>query len=116
MEILWRLGQHDGLKGRSELEALNRDRAVEGGRCGSQAERQKKEEDAAKAAAKKAASKAKKKEKKAGKPADAAAPAGGVEASAKGGAEATTATTEGKNDEAVEKVTDGVSQVTIPTS
>ncbi len=29
----------DGLKGRSELEALNRDRAVEGGRCGSQAER-----------------------------------------------------------------------------
>lgn len=84
---------------------------------GSQAERQKKEEEAAKAAAKKAASKAKKKEKRAGKPADGSAPpAGGVEASAKGGAEATTATTEGKNDEAVEKVTDGVSQVTIPTS
>lgn len=77
---------------------------------GSQAERQKKEEEAAKAAAKKAANKAKKKGKKEPKP------EGGVEASAKGGAEATTATTEGKDDEAVEKVTDGVSQVTIPTS
>lgn len=83
---------------------------------GSQAERQKKEEDAAKAAAKKAASKAKKKGKKAGKPAAEGEASGSVEASAKGGAEATTATTEGKNDEAVEKVTDGVSQVTIPTS
>lgn len=77
---------------------------------GSQADRQKKEEEAAKAAAKKAANKAKKKGKKEPKP------EGGVEASAKGGAEATTATTEGKDDEAVEKVTDGVSQVTIPTS
>ena len=77
---------------------------------GSQSERQKKEEEAAKVAAKKAANKAKKKEKKAPKP------EGGVEASAKGGAEATSATTEGKNDEAVEKVTDGVAQVTIPTS
>ena len=83
---------------------------------GSQAERQKKEEDAAKAAAKKAASKAKTKGKKAGKPAAEGEASGSVEASAKGGAEATTATTEGKNDEAVEKVTDGVSQVTIPTS
>ena len=80
---------------------------------GSQAERQKKEEDAAKEAAKKAASKAKKKDKKAGKPTEGS---GSVEGSAKGGAEATSATTEGKNDEAVEKVTDGVAQVTIPTS
>lgn len=80
---------------------------------GSQAERQKKEEEAAKVAAKKAASKAKKKDKKAGKSAEGS---GSVEGSAKGGAEATSATTEGKNDEAVEKVTDGVAQVTIPTS
>lgn len=80
---------------------------------GSQAERQKKEDDAAKVAAKKAASKAKKKDKKAGKPAEGS---GSVEGSAKGGAEATSTTTEGKNDEAVEKVTDGVAQVTIPTS
>ena len=80
---------------------------------GSQAERQKKEDDAAKVAAKKAASKAKKKDKKAGKPTEGS---GSVEGSAKGGAEATSATTEGKNDEAVEKVTDGVAQVTIPTS
>ncbi|KAI9928524.1 hypothetical protein ASPWEDRAFT_180128 [Aspergillus wentii DTO 134E9] len=76
---------------------------------GSQAERQKKEEEAAKIAAKKAANKAKKKDKKTKQPT-------GVEASAKGGAEATTTTTEGKNDEAIEKIADGVSQVTIPTS
>lgn len=80
---------------------------------GSQAERQKKEEEAAKLAAKKAASKAKKAAKKdKGKP---SVPSG-VEASAKGGAEQTDVTTEGKNDEAVEKVTDGVAQVTLPTS
>jgi len=88
---------------------------------GSQADRQKKEEEAAKAAAKKTAkdaAKAKKKEKRA-KEAAAAAGADGVapvEATAKGGAESTDATTEGKNDESVEKVTDGVAQVTIPTS
>jgi methionyl-tRNA synthetase len=77
---------------------------------GSQADRKKKEEEAAKIAAKKAAAKAKKKEKKdKGK-------AGGVESSAKGGAEKISATTDGKNDEAVEKVTDGVAQVTLPTS
>ncbi|RJE25647.1 methionyl-tRNA synthetase [Aspergillus sclerotialis] len=76
---------------------------------GSQEERQKKDEEAAKAAAKKAANRAKKKEKK-------AKATGGVETSAKGGAEQTATTTEGKNDEAVEKVADGVSQVTIPTS
>lgn len=74
---------------------------------GTQEERQKKDEEAAKAAAKKAASRAKKKEKRAG---------GGVEASAKGGAEQPEATTDGKNDEAVEKMADGVAQVTIPTS
>lgn len=83
---------------------------------GSQAERQKKEEEAAKAAAKKAASKAKKKDKKAGKAGGGDGAEGSVEASAKGGAEATSVTAEGKTDEAVEKVTDGVSQVTIPTS
>ena len=77
---------------------------------GSQEERKKKDEEAAKAAAKKAANRARRKEKK-----DAKAP-GGVEASAKGGAEQKETTTEGKNDEAVEKVADGVSQVTIPTS
>lgn len=83
---------------------------------GSQAERQKKEEEAAKLAAKKAANKAKKKEKK-GKGTGAAEGAGkNVEASAKGDAEKPTETTEGKHDEAVEKVTDGVAQVTIPSS
>lgn len=76
---------------------------------GTQAERQKKEDEAAKAAAKKAATKAKKKEKR-------AQATGGVESSAKGGAEEETATNEGQHDEAVDKVADGVSQVTIPTS
>ncbi|KAL5363077.1 tRNA synthetases class I (M)-domain-containing protein [Aspergillus floccosus] len=65
---------------------------------GSQAERQKKEEEAAK----KKAAKEKKKEKKAKK----AAP---VEATAKGDADA-------KVDEAVNNVTDGVAQVTLPSS
>ncbi|KAI2831121.1 hypothetical protein CBS133816_2957 [Aspergillus niger] len=89
---------------------------------GSQADRQKKEEEAAKAAAKKAAkdaAKAKKKEKKA-KAAEAAAAGAdagsNVEASAKGGAQAVEVTTDSKNDEAVEKVADGVAQVTIPSS
>ncbi|CAG7962631.1 unnamed protein product [Penicillium nalgiovense] len=81
---------------------------------GSQADRKKKEEEAAKLAAKKAAAKAKKKEKK--EKGRAAAPEGGVEGSAKGGAEKVSVTTEGKNDEAVEKVADGVAQVTLPTS
>lgn len=75
---------------------------------GSQAERAKKAEEAAKIAAKKAANKAKKKEKK-------NKPAGGVEATAKGGAETAAAAAEGSED-AVQKVTDGVAQVTLPTS
>jgi len=83
---------------------------------GTQAERLKKEEEAAKLTAKKAANKAKKKEKK-GKGTGASEDAGqNVESTAKGGAEKPTVTTEGKDDEAVEKVTDGVAQVTIPTS
>lgn len=83
---------------------------------GTQEERQKKDDDAAKAAAKKAANRAKKKEKRAGKGEGEGEGAAGVESSAKGGAEQTKTTTEGKNDEAVEKVADGVAQVTIPTS
>lgn len=79
---------------------------------GSQADRKTKEEEAAKLAAKKAAAKAKKKEKKD----KGRTTAGGVEASAKGGAENISATTEGGGDEAVEKVADGVAQVTLPTS
>lgn len=84
---------------------------------GSQADRKKKEEEAAKLAAKKAASKAKKKEKK-DKGQGPAPPSGGVEASAKGGASAErpTVATENNDDEAVEKIADGVSQVTLPTS
>ena len=77
---------------------------------GSQADRQKKEEEAAKAEAKKAANKAsraKKKEKKATK--DEATNGEEVESTAKGGIE-------GKTDEAVDKVADGVAQVTIPSS
>ncbi|CAG8885770.1 unnamed protein product [Penicillium egyptiacum] len=81
---------------------------------GSQADRKKKEEEAAKLAAKKAAAKAKKKEKK--EKGRAGALEGGVEGSAKGGAEKVSVTTEGKNDEAVEKIADGVAQVTLPTS
>ncbi|KAJ5740957.1 Methionine--tRNA ligase cytoplasmic [Penicillium malachiteum] len=76
---------------------------------GSQAERAKKAEEAAKIAAKKAANKAKKKEKKAKAP-------GGVEATAKGGAESPSVTVEGSQDEAVQKIADGVAQVTLPTS
>ncbi|KAL4896368.1 tRNA synthetases class I (M)-domain-containing protein [Aspergillus ambiguus] len=66
---------------------------------GSQAERQKKEEEAAK----KKAAKDKKKAKKANKTAN-------VETTAKGGADATPV------DDAVNKVADGVAQVTLPTS
>ncbi|CEJ59089.1 Putative Methionyl-tRNA synthetase [Penicillium brasilianum] len=78
---------------------------------GSQAERAKKAEDAAKLAAKKAAAKAKKKEKK-----EKGKAPGGVEATAKGGAEKPSVTTDGPHDEAVEKIADGVAQVTLPTS
>ena len=83
---------------------------------GSQGERKKKQEEEAKIAAKKAADKekaqAKKKAKKAG-------PGKSVEASAKDGAEKTdlaNGVSGTGEDAAVEKVTDGVSQVTIPTS
>ncbi|KAJ5370167.1 Methionine--tRNA ligase cytoplasmic [Penicillium cataractarum] len=78
---------------------------------GSQAERAKKAEEAAKLAAKKAAAKAKKKEKK-----EKGKAPGGVEATAKGGAEKPSVTTDGPHDEAVEKIADGVAQVTLPTS
>ncbi|MCJ1259568.1 hypothetical protein MMC24_007407 [Lignoscripta atroalba] len=73
---------------------------------GTQAERLKKEEDAAKAAAKKAATKAKKSEKKGKKQEQKS-----VEATATDGAEPMEV---GK--EAVDAVTDGVQQVTLPTS
>ena len=73
---------------------------------GTQAERQKKEEEAAKAMAKKLANKTKKAEKKAKKPEQT-----NVEASATQGAEPTDV---GK--EPVDAVTDGVQQVTLPTS
>ena len=83
---------------------------------GSQGERKKKQEEEAKIAAKKAADKekaqAKKKAKKLG-------PDKGVEASAKDGAEKTdlaNGVSGTGEDAAMEKVTDGVSQVTIPTS
>lgn len=86
---------------------------------GTQAERAKKEEETAMKAAKKAADKAKKERKKkeaAEKKAQeaSAAAAGGVEATAKGedGVKQTSAV-EG---DAVDKVADGVAQVTIPTS
>ncbi|KAF7714694.1 Methionine--tRNA ligase, cytoplasmic [Penicillium ucsense] len=78
---------------------------------GSQAERAKKAEEAAKLAAKKAAAKAKKKEKK-----DKSKAPGGVEATAKGGAESPSVTTDEPQDEAVQKIADGVAQVTLPTS
>ena len=73
---------------------------------GTQAERLKKEEEAAKAAAKKAAAKAKKAEKKAKKPEEKT-----VESTATGGAAAVEV---GK--EPVDAVTDGVQQVTLPSS
>lgn len=72
---------------------------------GTQAERAKKEEEAAKAAAKKAAQKAKKAEKKSKK----SEPAN-VETTATAGAEPMV------NQEPVDAVTDGVQQVTLPTS
>ena len=73
---------------------------------GTQAERLKKDEEAAKAAAKKTASKAKKTEKKAKKPEQKS-----VESTATDGAKAADP---GK--EAVDAVTDGMQQVTLPTS
>ena len=83
---------------------------------GSQGERKKKQEEEAKIATKKAADKekaqAKKKAKKLG-------PGKGVESSAKDGQEKTdlaNGVSGTGEDAAVEKVTDGVSQVTIPTS
>jgi methionyl-tRNA synthetase len=83
---------------------------------GNQEERKKKLEEEAKVAAKKAANKekakAKKKEKKSGA-------SDNVEASAKGGQEGKTLANgvlEAGEDAAVEKVADGVAQVTIPTS
>jgi methionyl-tRNA synthetase len=75
---------------------------------GTQAERLKKEEETAKAAAKKASAKAKRAEKKAGKKENEAT---NVEASATGGA----APVE-PGREAVDAVTDGVQQVTLPSS
>jgi methionyl-tRNA synthetase len=78
---------------------------------GNQAERAKKAEEEAKKAAKKAAEKEKAKAKKAAKK---QAAAGGVEASAKGGEDKTLAN--GEPGDAVDKVVDGVAQVTIPTS
>ena len=72
---------------------------------GTQAERLKKEEEAARAAAKKAASKARKAEKKSKKLEEAS-----VEATAIDGAQPIT------NQEPVDAVTDGVQQVTLPTS
>ncbi|KAJ5901322.1 Methionine--tRNA ligase cytoplasmic [Penicillium tannophilum] len=78
---------------------------------GSQADRAKKAEEAAKAAAKKAAAKAKKLAKK-----EQSKAATGVEATAKGGAEGVSVTASSSQDEAVQKVTDGVAQVTLPSS
>ena len=83
---------------------------------GNQEDRRKKAEEAEKVAAKKAAqkekAKGKKKEKKAG------ATAESVEATAKGGTERKLEVngTDAGEDAAVDKVVDGVSQVTIPTS
>ncbi|MCJ1313448.1 putative methionine--tRNA ligase, cytoplasmic protein rar1 [Agyrium rufum] len=75
---------------------------------GTQAERLKKEEEAAKAAAKKAAAKAKKVEKKTKKSTEGKS----VEATAVDGA----LPISDENKEAVDSVTDGVQQVTLPTS
>ncbi|KAI1918570.1 methionine--tRNA ligase mes1 [Ophidiomyces ophidiicola] len=92
-------------------------RAVFGG---SQAERQKKEEEAAKLAAKKAANKAKKKDKK--KPPKACQEEAignegkGAESSVKGGTELVSVAAKGNEDEPVEKIADGVAQVTITMS
>ncbi|KAL8874157.1 MAG: hypothetical protein Q9174_000462 [Haloplaca sp. 1 TL-2023] len=72
---------------------------------GTQAERLKKEEEAARAAAKKAASKARKAEKKSKKPEQSS-----VEATATEGVQPLA------NQEPVDAITDGVQQVTLPTS
>jgi methionyl-tRNA synthetase len=78
---------------------------------GNQEERAKKAEEEAKKAAKKAADKEKAKAKKAAKK---QAVAGGVEDSAKGGDDKETAN--GKPGNPVDKVVDGVAQVTLPSS
>lgn len=81
---------------------------------GSQAERAKKEDDAAKLAAKKAASKAKKKAKK-DKP-DAAGTATATATASQPKSVEATAKGPLADGDAVEKIADGVAQVTIPTS
>ncbi|KIX07678.1 methionine-tRNA ligase [Rhinocladiella mackenziei CBS 650.93] len=86
---------------------------------GNQAEREKKKKEEAELAAKKAAQKEKVKAKKAAQKAAAAVGGEGVEMSAKGGKKGKhlpNGVTEGDEDAAVEKVVDGVAQVTIPTS
>lgn len=80
---------------------------------GNQAERELKKQEEEKKAAKKAAEKEKVKLKKAAKK-QAAAGAGSVEQSAKGGPDQAKAN--GVEGDAVDKVVDGVAQVTIPTS
>ena len=89
----------------SQIDAKKEDewRAMFGG---TQAERLKKDEEAAKAAAKKAASKAKKAEKKAKKPEEKS-----VESTATDGAKAADPAKE-----PVDSVTDGMQQVTLPSS
>ena len=82
---------------------------------GNQDERKKKQEEEAKVAAKKQAAKDKAKAKKAGKKASGV----GVEGSAKGGPEGKTLANglpQVGEDAAVDKVVDGVAQVTLPTS
>lgn len=86
---------------------------------GNQAERAKKEKEEAELAAKKAAQKEKAKAKKAEKKAAAGKSIGNVEQSAKGGEkgkELANGVLEVGDDAAVEKVVDGVAQVTLPTS
>jgi methionyl-tRNA synthetase len=85
---------------------------------GSQAEREKKKKDEAEVAAKKAAAKEKNKAKKAAQK-SAAAAGGGVEKSAKGGAkgqELANGVEQVGEDAAVDKVVDGIAQVTLPSS
>lgn len=102
-----KLGKAQYLFTQIDLKKADEWRAMFGG---SQIERQKKEEESAKQAAKKAASKAKKKNKKKGKQENPDQDVGtSVEATAKGGKD-------GEPDENVDKVADGVSQVTLPTS
>lgn len=86
---------------------------------GNQAEREKKKKAEAELAAKKAADKEKKKAKKATQKTAKAAGGAGVENSAKGGAEGkdrVNSVAEVGEDAAVQKVADGVAQVTLPSS